>query len=197
MNDLTIRDPSTGETAWLRPLSDDLDLAKLPETLDAATLARVEAIANSPLPELPPCDSATMGQALLMMQATLPRRQADDVTGELFVAAYERQLGGYPSAAIEWLCDKAIATRRWFPTVAECHEMLTEWHRRDADTERKRLATTIFHRHRIREIETPKPPPVFRNLTQADVEMMPEAVREAGLACGALKRDENGELVPA
>lgn len=144
----TIRDPSTGETVLLKPSTDDLDLTTLPARLDDATLARVEAIARSPLPELPPCDSRHLGQALRMMLAVLPRRHADELSGELFVAAYERQLGGFSNQAITFLCDEAIRTRKWFPTVAECIEIMDDWRRDDAETQRRATASSLAYRER-------------------------------------------------
>src|SRR5690606_12106033 len=71
----------------------DLDLTALPARLDEETLEAVRSIANSPLPPLPPCDNQYFSQCLRMMLAVLPRRQADDIAGELFVAAYEQALG--------------------------------------------------------------------------------------------------------
>ena len=82
----------TGGMEPQRRLIADLDLTAMPERLDDAMLAEVEALANLPLPALPNCDSRSFRQALRMMLAALPRRQSDDVSGELFVEAYERQL---------------------------------------------------------------------------------------------------------
>jgi hypothetical protein len=144
----TIRDPSTGETVSLAPLIDDLDLTTLPTRLDDTMLARVEAIARSPLPALSPCDTRHLGQALRMMLAVLPRRQADELSGELFVAAYERQLGNFPNQAITFLCDEAIKTRKWFPTVAECIEIMDDWRRDDGDTRRRGHATHLAYLER-------------------------------------------------
>lgn len=144
----TVRDPSTGEMVLLAPSTDDLDLTTLPGRLSDSMMARVEAIARSPLPPLPPCDSRHFGQSLRMMLAVLPRRSADDLTGELFVAAYERQLSEYPAPAISFLCDEAIRTRKWFPTVAECIEILGEWRRYDAETRRRSDAWMAWGRER-------------------------------------------------
>lgn len=143
-----VRDPSTGGTVLLSPSTDDLDLTSLPERLDDTTLARVEAIARSPLPELPPCDSRHLGQALRMMLAVLPRRQADELSGELFVAAYERQLGGYPNEVITFLCDTAIRTQKWFPTVADCIDIIADWRRDDAAVRRRAKASSLAYRER-------------------------------------------------
>jgi hypothetical protein len=195
-----VRDPSTGEMAWLKPSIDTLDLATLPDRLDDETLARVENIARSPLPALPACDGRHLAQALRMMLAVLPRRQADDLSGELFVAAYERQLGGFPNEAISYLCDQAIKVCKWFPTVSECLETLADWRRNDDAVHRQRQAEIRAQRERnLRmnaEMESrrlPPPPP----LSQADVDAMPEKLVKIGLSCGALVHDNDGNVRPA
>lgn len=188
-----IRDPSTGETVLLAPSIDDLDLTTLPDRLDDPTLARVQAIARSPLPDLPPCDSRTIGQALRMMLAVLPRRHADDLSGELFVAAYDRQLGSYPAPAIQYLCDEAIRTQQWFPTVVECHEIIGKWVRRDAAVERRLRAQSLAYAElRRREGERPIEP--REPLPRADIATMTPELVEIGLKCGALVRDEAGNV---
>ena len=187
-----IRDPSTGETALQGPSTDDLDLASLPATLDEAMLNRVKAIAHSPLPPLPPCDDTTLGQTLRMMFAALPRRHADDVSGELFVAAYERQLIRYPAAAIAWLCDEAIARCRWFPTVAECHELLEGWRRDDRHTRRRREALRIAANNRPAcVLPPPEPAPP---MTPESLASMPEPLVNVGIARGWLERTEDGSI---
>lgn len=193
-----VRDPASGEMVWLKPSTDDLDLAGLPARLDDATLARVESIANSPLPALPSCDNYHLGQSLRMMIAVLPRKQADELSGELFVAAYERQLGHYPEPAISFLCDEAIRTCRWFPTVAECLEILAQWHRNDAAVQRKRQAAAMAGRERMRRDEerrAPKGSPF--HITQAEVDKMTPNLVKIGLACGALVEDADGNVKPA
>lgn len=193
----TIIDGTTLGTELPRPSTDDLDLTALPSRLDDTMLARVEAIAAAPLPTLQPCDSQRFGQALRMMLAVLPRRQADEVSGELFVAAYERALGGYPAAAIDHLCDKAIRSCRWFPTVAECIEILSTWVRRDAATERKGRAEDLARRERGRRLSDGWTPPPGPALTQSAIDFMPQVMRDIGVKCGAIVQDEDGTYRPA
>jgi hypothetical protein len=195
-----VRDPSTGETVWLEPSTGDLDLTTLPERLDDTTLAMVEDLARRPLSALPPCDNRHLGQCLRMMLAVLPRRQADELSGELFVAAYERHLGGYPNEAITHLCDEAIRTCKWFPTVTECIETLTGWRRTDEAVRRQSEAQRLASRERGRRRDEewraralePQPP-----ITQADVDAMAPKLIEIGISCGALVRDADGNVGPA
>lgn len=91
-----------------------------------------------------------------MMLAVLPRQNADDVSGELFVEAYERHLGGYPAEQIEYICDQAIATQKWFPTVSDCHDLAGGFRRQDWAVQRRRLASQAMWKEKdIREPNGP------------------------------------------
>lgn len=101
-----------------------------------------------------------------MMLAVLPKRHLDEVSGELLVAAYRESLGRYPAQAIDYLRRQAVDKCKWFPTVAECHEIIEGWRRRDEFTERKAQAASIRSRQMARttawrtpdgEVWKPKP----------------------------------------
>lgn len=134
-----------------------------------------------------------------MMLAVLPRQSTDEVGGELFVAAYQRKLGHLPTAAINFLADKAMERCRWFPTIAECLEILEDWRRDDEHTRRK------FQAHRIAQAEAHArskdkydwSSKSSTMMTQAQVDAMTPELHRIGLTCGALVRDETGKIVPA
>ncbi len=134
----------TSATELLARSITDLDLETLPERLTDEQWAMVKQVRDAPLPCLPPCDDRHLAQALRMMLAVLPRQQSDDLAGELFVEAYRRQLGDQPSAAITYLADQAMRQCRWFPTIAECLEILSGWRRCDADVMRQQKARTRY-----------------------------------------------------
>jgi hypothetical protein len=90
-----------------------------------------------------------------MMLAVLPRQNSDEITGELFVEAYTRQLGNWPQSAISYLVDQATRQCRWFPTIAECLDILSGWRRHDADTMRKARASQLHSQ----EMAARRPPP--------------------------------------
>lgn len=123
--------------------TDDLDLTTLPDRLDDGLLARVKAISSSPLPPPIPCSDAHFSKILRTMLAVLPRRVSDDVGGELFVAAYQHKLGHLPQEAINYIADKALGECKWFPTIAECLELLVGWRRWDSHAQRKQAATSL------------------------------------------------------
>lgn len=186
------------ETALPRPSTGDLDLDNLPERLDDLTLAELEKIAAAPLPALLTCDERTFGQILRMMLAALPRRQADDISGELFVAAYERQLGHMSRPQAEYMMDKALRTCRWFPTIAECLELAGDWRRRDAHTERQAAARRLLSREiSARQHDRTRWVLGGREdaMSQEGIDAMPEELRRLGLKCGALVYDQAGKIV--
>lgn len=186
------------ETALPRLSTGDLDLDSLPERLDDFTLAEVEKIAAAPLPALPTCDERTFGQILRMMLAALPRRQADDISGELFVAAYERQLGHMSRPQAEHMMDKALRTCRWFPTIAECLELAGDWRRRDDATARKGKAQALAsgeYRERHRDKTSWVLDGRQEAMSQEGIDAMPEELKRIGIKCGALIYDGAGKVV--
>lgn len=136
-----------------------------------------------------------------MMLAVLPRRQADDIAGELFVAAYEQALGRYSKPQLEYMTRKAIELHKWFPTVAECLDIIREWWRPpDEASERKALAQKLVSQeeaHQRRELEELEHG-FFKALregkiAQEKINAMPfHLVREAQ-RMGALKWDKEAQ----
>jgi hypothetical protein len=114
-------------------------------------------MASEPLPDLPPVDPKFLAQCLRMMLAVLPRQNADDIAGELFVAAYKAHLGTYPKSAVEYLAHRATGECRWFPTIAECKEIIAGWRRDDEGAHRRGLARQIAWKER--EARRPKAKP--------------------------------------
>jgi len=176
----------------------DLDLTTLPARLDDATLAMVQEIADSPLCRPEPCSERHLGQCLRVMQAVLPKRNADEITGELFVAAYIKKLLPYPQDQISYLADQAMERCKWFPTIAECIEIMAGWRRVDDATQRQALASRLAanerHERRREAPATRWPRPAF---TQATVDALPDPLVSIGLGCGALVKDASGKIVPA
>lgn len=61
------------------------------------------------------------------MDAALPSKNNDALTGNLKYAAYYAILGEYSQNAISFLARRAIETQQWFPTVKTCLEILKDW----------------------------------------------------------------------
>lgn len=182
---------TTSATVLPRPWTGGSALTRL----DDKELAEAEAVAKEPLPDLPTCDSQTFGQMLRMMLAALPRRQSDDVSGELFVAAYERALGHLNRSQAEYLLDRSINECRWFPTIAECHGLLQGWRRNDEHTRRRAEAKrNVWAEREARRDEIGEAHRrLRRDLTQADIDAMPQPLKEIGISMGYLW-DDNGTV---
>lgn len=133
------------------------------------------------------------------MLAVLPKRSQDELSGELFVAAYQRKLGDRSNAAISFLADKAMERCQWFPTIAECLEILGEYRRTDEvvtkwvdvrhivsrEESTRNLEARRFNNNRVKE------------LTQSDVDAMPGYLKRIGVASGALEINSDGQTVLA
>lgn len=132
-----------------------------------------------------------------MMLAVLPRQTTDDLGGELFVAAYERQLGHYPADAINFLVDEATRRCKWFPTISECLELLAHWRRHDDATIRRLDARAAVNRERrLRDQDGwVKPEPM--EWTPEVIEQMPASLRRMGLRAGWLVQNPDGTIEPA
>lgn len=182
-------------TARRKLSTECLGLGNLPERLDDGMLAQLREIAYSPCPPPEPCDDRHLGQCLRMMLAVLPRRNADDLSGELFVAAYQRLLLGKAKDQITFVMDRSLKTCKWFPTIAECLEIASEWCRNDRDyndwSERKRIANQLIQSEEYERCSDYRGP-VIPSITQADVDAMDETMIKLGVGSGALFIDEEG-----
>lgn len=131
------------------------------------------------------------------MLAVLPKRSQDELSGELFVAAYQRKLSQFSNAGISHLADKAMEKCQWFPTIAECLEIMEGYWRQDEPWQRRNLAREIDQRERsarnrdelaMRRVNE-------REMTQADVDTLPDGLKRIGLRSGWLFEDESGRVL--
>jgi hypothetical protein len=130
------------------------------------------------------------------MSAVLPKQSKDELAGKLFVAAYQRILQTYPKDAISFLAEQSMTRCRWFPTIAECLEILQEWRRNDVETrKRSRILQAIRHEQEARRSEAYAAKRVIRPMTADEVAALSEPMVALGLSCGALKRLDDGTVV--
>lgn len=157
----------------------------------------VEEISRSPLPRLPACDERHFAMCLRMMLAVLPRQQTDEVGGELFVEAYRRHLAEWPDEAISFLASEATGHCKWFPTIAECREILARWHRSDEAARRREHAKHLATRERnlrwndeaASRAAQPSP-----QLTEEELQFIPSPLRKLGLSAGWLTEETDGTI---
>lgn len=188
----------TAETVLPALLTDDLDLTNLPERLTEEQYQRVKAISRSDLPNLPPADEKHFMKCLRILLAVLPKRSADEISGELFVAAYQRKLGHYPNEAINFMADKAMGQCQWFPTIFECLEILSNWRRDDEAVHRRILAMKIASREReMRQQERWELEKLDRwDITQEQIDAMTDQAREFCVSVGQITKTEDGRFIP-
>lgn len=118
-------------TAQSLPVTGGLDWTAALANRHAMTIAQAREIAVAPLPQLESCSERHFIQCIRILLAALPKRNSDDVSGELLIAAYQRKLGGFCKDQISYLSDKALGRCEWFPTIAECLTIIGEWNRDD------------------------------------------------------------------
>lgn len=138
--------PQEGKTVQPPLWIDNLDLNNLPDRLDDETLSKVGEIARRSLPPMTPCGDNHFKQAMRVMLAVLPKRDQDDISGELFVAAYRKKLANLSDEQISYLADKSMEKCKWFPTIAECLEIAASFKRNDDPKKAKSLANKLYGR---------------------------------------------------
>lgn len=122
--------PATSPMVPSSSFSDVISLRtirNLPARLDDGMITQLQAVIDMPMPEKVPVSSDYVNKALLAMMAVLPRQGKDSTTGALMVDQYCRKLGQYPKGAIDHLWRESVDRLKWFPTVAECKEIIAEW----------------------------------------------------------------------
>ena len=130
------------------------------------------------------------------MQAALPMRFTDEDSGKLLIATYHRMLGNYCREAIAYLAERSLVECKWFPTIAECREILDGW-RRDDEPARtrqsarwkiegvKQVAANIAQRQFAEDMQRLE----RGEMTQAEVDDLPEATAWSAEARGWLRYD--------
>lgn len=128
------------------------------------------------------------------MLAVLPKRSQDELSGELFVAAYQRKLGHLSNDQISHIADKAMEKCHWFPTIAECLTFMETYWRNDAHTElRRRLKDIEVKESRARMFEDLARQ--RKSITQEDVDSLHGSLQRIGLAKGWLIDGPDGKLI--
>lgn len=162
------------------------DDGRLPRLSDDQMQALI-AVANAPLPALPPVEERHLNQSVAVLDAALPRRNTDEASGKLMLAAYRRKLGHMPKEQIDYLCNAILERCRWFPTIAECLEIAGEWER--ADAREKARARNLIERERQARFDDAMRRLRWGEITQAEVDSWPERWKEIAATQGDLYRD--------
>jgi hypothetical protein len=63
-------------------------------------------------------------KCLRLWGAMMPKKAGDDIDGELLAKGYYRMLGRLSTADMNALTEMVLSECKWFPTIAECREMM-------------------------------------------------------------------------
>jgi hypothetical protein len=124
--------------------------------------------------------------------ASLPKRNSDELSGNLMISAYVGKLGGYSSEQIAFLWDTVLDRCKWFPTIAECLEILSEWKRDDAAIQlQQRAKSQVFWDNQAR-FEDTMAALARGDVTQKEIDALPQNWREIAETRGHLWLHDDG-----
>jgi hypothetical protein len=150
-------------------------------------------IASSPLPPLAHCDEAHFLQGLRILWAALPKRATDKLSGKLMAEGYKLKLMHLPREAIDFMVGEALSSR-FFPSIAECEEIVGRWKRSDGLT--KARAETLARGERQARFDDLMRRLDAREVGQAEINALPERTRRIAEDRGLLRRLPDGTHAP-
>ena len=154
------------------------------------------AVISCPIPEQVECPKAYLDQALLGMMAVLPRQGKDAATGAILVEQYVRKLAKHPKGAIAYLWSTSIDRLKWFPTIAECHEIAGEWVSRAQELKHaKSIAESKIAREKDLRLRDAIDLLRSGKADQADVDTYPERWKALAAEQGYLWRLKDGSYL--
>lgn len=179
-------------TARSQPLTVALDWTAALACTRPMTLAEAKAIARSPLPVLAACSDSAFDEQFRTVLASLPKRNSDEVSGELMTRAYRGKLGAFSAAQIAFLWDTVLERCQWFPSIAECLTILAEWERDDAAVKlQERAKSIVFWELQSRFDET-MARLAKNDCSQREIDALPERWKDMAETYGYLMRSDDG-----
>lgn len=170
------------------------EIAALAARLDDGMLARLEATAKAPLPALSPCDDDHFAKCMRTL-SILPRRGDDEVTAELRFAIFRKKLGAYPNEALSALVSEGLEIFRFFPTIAECVDLIGKvWRRNDEHTRARHLAQRRMRYEIERRFDEIMLALAQGEMDQAAIDALPERTKLIAYERGFLSRAEDGSF---
>lgn len=169
-----------------------LDLASLPDRLDDLTLTKLARLANCPLPLPARCPEHVLMEVMTTLQACLPSQQRNAISAEVQAEAYNQALGRYSLAAIKHLQAQALSTCEWFPTIAECLRILDTFSGDGHLPSKQACVRRRVLDERQARMDAALARLAAGDVTQADIDAMPEQWRSIAETRSLLWRGENG-----
>lgn len=126
----------------------------------------------------------------------LPRKADDEVTGELRVALYRRILGVHPTGAIAFLCEETLRRCKWFPSIAECLEIIADFPGGLSDLAKAKTIAAARIRHEMQaRFDKVMKGLKHRTLSQAEIDAIPRDWQMIGEARCFLRLLPDGTFV--
>lgn len=170
------------------------EIRSLPERLDDGMIQKLEAVILCPAVQPEPCPAEHLQKALMAMMAVLPRQGKDAATGTVMIKQYLLKLAKHPKGAIDHLWSTSIDRLKWFPTVAECNEIIGEWVSRAAEQRHaKDIASSRIQREKQARFDDAMRALQKGQLNQAEIDALPDRWRLHAETVGHLWLLKNGE----
>lgn len=144
------------------------------------------------MPVLAACSDNAFDEQFRVVLASLPKRNSDDVSGELMTRAYRGKLGAFSAAQIAFLWDAVLERCQWFPSIAECLTILAEWERDDAAVKLQERAKTMVFWERQSRFDATMAKLAAGECDQADIDALPESWRRVAETRGYLWLNKDG-----
>lgn len=161
----------------------------------AMTIAQARKIADQPLPALEACSPDHFKKCLRILLANLPKRNSDDLSGNLLVDAYSRKLGGFSREQINFLTDRALDGCDWFPTIKQCLSIIAEWKRDDDALRLQEKAKSMVLWDRQARFDEMMGRLAAGTVGQDEIDGLPEQWKAVGETRSYLRREEDGRYV--
>lgn len=192
----------TSKTVSPRPAEisfSDLDLTvleNLPPRLGDGLMGQLVEIANCPLPAETGWDEDHFAQVMHSMSTALKMRSDDEIDGKLRYALYRRKLQGFSRKALSYLCEKALETCTFFPTISECLKILKGWENRTIATAARDKAKLAVSRERTARMEETMTALMRGDLDGEAIAALSEGIRSIALTRGLIWDDGDGVYRP-
>ena len=165
----------------------EVDLASLPARLDDGMMAMLREIRDSALPAPASSDEVWFAQCMKAMDI-LPRRQDDQLGGKMRFGLYKRHLEGYSNEALSYLAEQATSTCHFYPSIAECLDILKAWPNRNRDAERQEKAGHLYQRELNARMDETMGRLERRELTDEQANALPEFWKRVAVEKGYLRK---------
>lgn len=159
---------------------------------NSMTIAQARKIAEAPLPALEACSVNHFDECLRILLASLPKRNSDDLSGDLLIRAYSGKLGGFSEGQINYLLDRALERCEWFPTIAQCIAIIGEWQRNDAPLLLQERAKSMVLWDRQRRFDGVMAHLAAGTFTQDQIDALPDSWKVVGETRGYLWAKDDG-----